>query len=244
MSKDKTVLAIDAGNTRLKFGLFRNDELLEVTALSKTDRNSISEFLQRSAAEQLVLSSVMSEKDNAFILDHSKVNCFTVSHEAIFPVKILYETPETLGIDRICNAVAAIKMLSTEYGLVIDIGTCIKFDLIDNKDNYLGGSISPGIALRYKSLNDYTANLPLLSNKNSTALVGTSTTKAIHSGVINGIRAEIKQMMQEYLDHYNSLTFFVTGGDAANFDLQSKNNIFADENLTLKGLYEIYKANF
>ena len=108
---------------------------------------------------------------------------------------------------------------------------------------YLGGSISPGIDLRYKSLNDYTGNLPLLSNKSTTKLVGEDTNMSIQSGVINGINAEINGFMSSYAEQFDDLTFFVTGGDASFFELHSKNDIFANENLTLLGLFEIYRHN-
>ena len=107
----------------------------------------------------------------------------------------------------------------------------------------MGGSIAPGIDLRYKSLNDYTGKLPLISNKLNTQLVGNDTKSSIHSGVINGINAEINGLIEMYSEQFSGLTFFMTGGDARYFDIDSKNDIFADENLTLIGLYEIYQQN-
>jgi type III pantothenate kinase len=133
--------------------------------------------------------------------------------------------------------------MKTKYAVSIDVGTCIKFDLVSCEEGYLGGSISPGIRLRYQSLNDYTGKLPLLSNKTSVDIVGTDTELSMQSGVINGIKAEINGVMDQYRSQYSSLTFFMTGGDAKYFDIHTKNDIFADENLTLSGLYEIYKYN-
>ena len=134
-------------------------------------------------------------------------------------------------------------LLKTAFGVSIDIGTCIKFDLISKNDGYLGGSIAPGINLRYRSLNDYTGKLPLLFNKSATQLVGNDTNSSIQSGVLNGMNAEINGLIKMYTEQYSDLTFFMTGGDARYFDLDSKNDIFADENLTLIGLFEIYKHN-
>ena len=138
---------------------------------------------------------------------------------------------------------AVVSLLKTENGLCIDIGTCIKFDLVTKKGHYKGGSISPGIDLRYKSLNDYTGKLPLLSNKSNTGLVGNDTETSIQSGVMNGMNAEIYGLIKMYSKQISDLTFFMTGGDARYFDFDSKNDIFADENLTLIGLYEVYKYN-
>jgi type III pantothenate kinase len=173
----------------------------------------------------------------------SRTNANLVNADTPTPVTIEYETQNTLGIDRLCNAVAIVSRLDSEFGVVIDIGTCIKFDLITKEGLYKGGSISPGIDLRYKALNDYTGKLPKLSNKSNTNLVGGTTASSIQSGVINGINAEINGLMDMYSMQFESLTFFMTGGDASCFDILSKNDIFADENLTLIGLFEIYKYN-
>jgi len=123
--------------------------------------------------------------------------------------------------------------------LVVDVGTCIKFDLLNANGEYCGGSISPGIGLRYRSLNDYTANLPLLSPSNW-QLVGSTTEASLHSGVMGSIAAEIKWRIEEYRNLYETLTVYLTGGDAHYFDMGQKNSIFVDENLTLKGIYALY----
>ena len=92
-------------------------------------------------------------------------------------------------------------------------------------------------------MNDYTANLPLLDTKDSCELIGKSTHESIHSGVMNGIKAEIDQLIERYREENKDLTFFVTGGDAQFFDFGGKNDIFVNENLTLIGLYQIYLFN-
>jgi type III pantothenate kinase len=121
----------------------------------------------------------------------------------------------------------------------VDAGTCIKFDLINANSEYCGGSISPGIALRYRSLNEHTANLPLLSPA-AWELLGVSTEKSLHSGVMGSVVAEITWRLQEYRNLYETLTVYLTGGDAHYFDMGQKNSIFVDENLTLKGIYALY----
>jgi type III pantothenate kinase len=168
---------------------------------------------------------------------------FNMESQCKIPFLVSYETPHTLGLDRLCNAAALASKLDLGYKVGIDIGTCIKFDVLDQNNNYLGGSIAPGIRLRYKSLNDYTANLPLLDEKGHLPLIGKNTTSSIQSGVINGIQAEIDGLIAKYEAEYHGLTFFVTGGDALCFDFAGKNNIFVDENLTLKGLEIIYSLN-
>jgi len=242
MGNSKRLLAIDAGNTLIKAALFENDALVEVKRFNSSSFDEVNTWIKKADIEAIVISSVLN-KAQTFQLVEGLDNVSYVSHLSILPIKNLYESKETLGIDRLCNAVFAFKNKQGGSAVCIDIGTCIKFDVVNENGDYLGGSISPGIDLRYKSLHDYTGNLPLLSNKESVKLVGSNTETSIRSGVINGINAEIQQTMVNYEERFESLTFFVTGGDASSFDLHSKNDIFADENLTIKGLFEIHKHN-
>lgn len=242
MKNDKHVLVIDAGNTSIKVGWFKNDNLILVKRFSLKNLREIDIWLKSVPNYEAIMSSVLSDHDT-FQVKEIFNNCEIVTSETDFPIQLDYETKNTLGIDRICNAVYAFVHSNTDHAVTIDIGTCVKFDLTGIDGHYLGGSISPGIHLRYKALNDYTGKLPLISNKTATKLVGTTTDSCIHSGVINGLRGELSTMMKEYSEQFLSLTFFMTGGDASSFELVSKNDIFADENLTLRGLYEIYKHN-
>ena len=153
-----------------------------------------------------------------------------------------YDTPKTLGTDRIANAVAAHHYSNTEQALVIDVGTCIKFDLV-LKGKYQGGSISPGYAMRLKAMHEFTGALPQLELEDFSPTIGKSTKQAMLSGVINGIQAEISGFINYYTQQYQQLTIFLTGGDHKRFDKELKNSIFADDNLTIKGLYIILKHN-
>ena len=121
--------------------------------------------------------------------------------------------------------------------------TCIKFDFISSDAVYEGGSIAPGIYLRYKSLNDYTSNLPLLNDTKQTSLIGHNTSNSIISGVLNGMNAEIIGMINRYNEKFGSIDIYLTGGDIRYFDIPQKNNIFAVENLTILGAVEIFKLN-
>lgn len=242
MKVDSHVLAIDAGNTSIKVGWFINSHLKMVERFSLKFLKEFENWLKNHQEYKAILSSVLSDEDTEKIISLLD-NCILVTSETELPLVLDYETKHTLGIDRICNAVFSASNKASDYCVTVDVGTCVKFDLIGPNNHYLGGSISPGIHLRYKSLNDYTGKLPLISNKSRANLVGTDTASCIHSGVMNGLRAEITLMMDEYRAQFPGLTFFMTGGDASNFDLVSKNDIFADENLTLKGLHEIYKHN-
>ncbi len=241
MQNTDTVYIIDIGNSSVKVARYQNNALFHVQRFNDDQFEHLKAFLHNPTG-RIAVSSVRAEDETIKILELFKESIL-ISSNTPFPIKINYTSKSTLGIDRVCNAVYLNSRMKTEHAVSIDIGTCIKFDLVNREKGYLGGSISPGIRLRYKSLNDYTGKLPLLSNKSSLDIVGTDTNSSIQSGVINGITAEISGLMDEYRSRYSSLTFFMTGGDAKYFDLLAKNDIFADENLTLSGLYEIYKYN-
>ena len=235
------IFIIDAGNSSIKVARFELDQLTDVQRFPSEDLTELTDFMSNNQGKYALSSVLSDEKTKAIIAIGSEI----ILLETDVPVEmnINYGTTNTLGMDRLCNAVYAYNRTETDYAVAVDIGTCIKFDLIHKTDGYIGGSISPGIQLRYNALNDYTGKLPLLSNKTRSELVGASTNLSIQSGVMNGMSAEINGMIEQYRARFPSLTFFMTGGDAQNFDIPSKNDIFADKNLTLIGLYEIYQQN-
>ena len=229
---------IDAGNSLIKLGVYKKGQVILVNYF--IDLSSLIQQLDPNAP--IAISSVLNSN---FKEDLKNVQnpVFWVSHQVKLPFKINYLTPSTLGIDRICNVAAISKINPFSPRLVIDIGTCIKFDFLNAKNEYEGGSISPGLLLRFKALNLFTDKLPLIEISEKVNLIGNSTESAIQSGVQNGMNAEIIGLILEYKAKYTDLKVFVTGGDAHYFDLAQKNVIFVDENLTLKGILEIYLLN-
>ena len=242
MNQNQTVFVLDLGNTIFKVGVFFNGILEKVERIPYDQIEKARDILNANEFTPVFISSVVSD-------ELTKKVCKIFSNAILFrrdlklPISIEYDSVQTLGLDRICNAVGTFMTSKGKKTVSIDIGTCIKFDYIDEKGIYWGGSISPGIDLRFKSMNDYTGNLPLIKDKENAKLVGNSTINSMKSGVMNGIQAELNQFMKMYNEDYQDLMFFVTGGDAVYFDFPLKNNTFVDENLTLKGLYEIYKFN-
>lgn len=241
MEKNKRYLVVDAGNTRIKVAVYHNDALSEIQYFSNGELEKLKAYLFHNRFHKAILSSVRSQKETKWLLQLMQgAQLFRSSMP--LPVQLDYETPETLGADRLANAIAAYTK-SKSNCLAIDIGTCVKFDFTDREGIYHGGSISPGIQLRYKAMNDYTAALPLINNTDPAKLIGKSTVDCMHSGVMAGIQAEISQFIKEYEAVYQDLKIFVTGGDAQHFDFGSKNNIFVDENLTLTGLFITIQAH-
>jgi len=241
-SSSEKYCVVDAGNTQIKVVEFYNDEILQQQTIPLEDRNEIASTLIQLRPHKSILSSVLSKEDSQWLEECLKPHV-VLNNSTALPISISdYKTPLTLGADRIANAVAAHHYSKTENALVIDTGTCIKFDLIlGNK--YQGGSISPGYAMRFKAMHDYTGALPNLEIEEINDFIGRSTKESMLSGVMNGIQAEINGFVAHYSQEYGPLTIFLTGGDYKRFDIVGKSSIFADNNLTVKGLYIILKHN-
>ena len=163
-----------------------------------------------------------------------------ITADSVFPFKNKYTTPTTLGVDRMVLTSGAVLQYPNQNVLIIDAGTCVTYDFITNKNEYLGGAISPGLRLRYQALNDYTAKLPLLENNSPDNFIGNSTDESIHSGVINGLCFEIEGFISEFSVKKEQFTIILTGGDAIFLANRLKSTIFADENFLLKSLHQLY----
>ena len=160
------------------------------------------------------------------------------------PFENLYKTPQTLGVDRIALMSAASVLYPNRSVLVIDAGTCITYDLLTEENKYFGGAISPGIDMRYKALNQFTANLPLLNKEEKIPVVGDTTKSAMHSGVLNGIILEIDGIIAQQKHKNKKLTVILTGGDTNFLSKKVKSTIFAQPNFLLEGLNSILIHNF
>ena len=229
------IFVLDGGNTHIKLGTFVDHELIQTNRFQK--RASLESYL--STGDIVVISNVGERQLQQDLID---IGChvYTVSNMHTLPIANAYNTPSTLGIDRLCNIVAVHQNHPNRNSLVIDAGTCMKFDFIDGLGTYHGGSISPGISLRYQSLHEHTSQLPLLTPTAAWELLGTSSEGSIHSGVMGSVKAEINWRIEEFNNRYEDLIIYLTGGDLHYFDLGQKNDIFVDENLTLKGIYALH----
>ncbi|MBU2019577.1 MAG: type III pantothenate kinase [Bacteroidetes bacterium] len=234
----ETVFIVDAGNTRLKLGVFKGNELLENLAFDYSDVRLLTEYYNKFEPAALFVSSVLKEDKNQWLFE--PFTPIYLTNDMKLPYLNEYKST-TLGKDRMAN-VSFMANQKISNRVAIDIGTCIKFDFLNDKNEYLGGSISPGLRMRYKALNEFTGKLPLLEPDTADYL-GHNTNLSIHAGVMEGMRGEINHFISRYEADYKDLTFFVTGGDSKHFEFPSKSNIFAIENLTLLGLFYIYKLN-
>jgi len=238
-------LIIDVGNTYVKLAVFKGDKmkrkdviklqlLLKHINLLKEEYKSINKVIISSVGE-------LKDKDVSYI--DKQFDLILLNSKTKLPFKNLYKTPKTLGIDRIALVSASVNLFPEKSALIIDAGTCITYDFVTTKNEYLGGAISPGIRMRYKSLNNLTANLPLLETEIPNSIIGNSTNNSIHSGVVNGVLTEIKGVIQQYEQKYSDLTVILTGGDANFLSKQLKSSIFANSNFLLQGLNYILQIN-
>ena len=237
-------LVIDIGNTQIKLALFSDRKLVTKQVYTSAEIPSVIKSLfTKYDIRDTILSSVTKTNLELLKLLESKNGVVCFDEYTKIPIENLYQTPKTLGKDRLANAIGASQLFKNEHVLCIDIGTCIKFDIITKLGHYLGGSISPGVNMRFQSLNVFTAKLPLIERKDNPDLIGTTTNSSIQSGIQWGIEKEIDGTITEYHRQYPQLKVVLTGGDHIHFAKALKNSIFARPNLTLEGLNEVLIFN-
>jgi type III pantothenate kinase len=237
-------LIIDVGNTRIKAAVFENDTLLEVVLLDSDKLlEKVSLLIKKYTIDNGIISSVKSISKTEVDLLYKKIPFLVLDSSTKVPFKNLYKTPKTLGVDRIALVANAVEKFHKKNVLIIDAGTCITYDFVNDSQEYLGGSISLGIEMRYKALHNYTSKLPLLEKSISEDFIGKTTNENIHSGVNNGVLNEINGVIEQYERENTFLTIVLTGGDTYFLAKQLKSSIFANPNSVLEGLNTILIYN-
>lgn len=234
-------LVMDIGNTHIKAALFNGANLIESISVSYSELSKFFTFLSKISFDHIGLTKVRNIPDDLQVfLEENRSNTIIINTDlSDLPIEIDYSTPKTLGDDRICNAIAGHITYPNENVLVIDLGTCNKYDFIDLEGVYHGGSISPGFKMRLDSMHHFTDQLPLLSPESIEQLTGDSTQNSMLTGAFHGMIGEIIFFIEQYKSNFSDLKVILTGGFATYFDKALKNHIFADPYLTLKGMNEI-----
>ncbi len=237
------LLVIDIGNTRIKGAVFEHNTILEHFYFlpDELEINLNSIVNQYPNCKDVVVASVGNFTTEEFQNINKSLNYHYITYQSRFPFQNKYATPSTLGVDRIVLASGAVLSYPNQNRLVIDAGTCITYDFIDQRDNYLGGAISPGIRLRYEVLHQQTAKLPLLKLKNPDHFIGNSTDESIHVGVTQGLLHEIAGFIAQYEASYANIIIILTGGDADFLAKRLKNTIFANSNFLLESLNKTFQ---
>ncbi|NDV58661.1 type III pantothenate kinase [Bacteroides sp. 519] len=237
-------LVIDIGNSSVKAAIFNGETLLTTIVGPGSSLFFIQELVDKYPVQSGIMASVIDlNEENRIWLEKLPFAMLVLNHNTPLPITNLYETPETLGYDRIAAVVGANARFPDKDILVVDAGTAITYEFIDAAGRYHGGNISPGVQMRLKALHQFTGKLPLVSAQGRTLPMGRDTETAIRAGVLKGIEYEIRGYIT-YLKHkYPELLVFLTGREEFSFDTSIKNIIFADSFLVLKGLNRILNFN-
>lgn len=239
------ILTIDIGNSRIKCSLFQaNGTHLHTTSFSYEYWDLLLTYPSSFKGIKSAILSDVNGVSSGWMLNFP-FPLIKLNHQTPIPIKNLYHTPETLGMDRIATIMGASFLFPNTNVLVIDIGTCITFDMLHKDSSYYGGSISPGTLLRFKALHTFTGKLPLVNfiKQKEVNLVGKDTEESILSGVILGTQLEIEARIMEYKKNHTELKILVCGGGRNDFVFKPNLKIFAFPNLLALGLYNILKNN-
>jgi type III pantothenate kinase len=236
---------VDIGNTRLKAGFFTSKNHLE-TFYNFDKVGNLNTLADELKAENIIISSVNKEwfAEEISLLKHPY---YTFNHQSRLPYKIAYEQNEhsKAGLDRLAAIAGAISIFPNKNTLVIDCGTCITCSFITVENTFLGGTISPGINMRFRALHNFTSELPLFHfNKDSDyTLTGNNTESSIKNGVVNGIKYEIEGIIEAYAKNYIDSETIICGGDAAFFGNKISIKTRIEPHLVLYGLNNILTYN-
>lgn len=236
-------LCFDFGNTRLKVALFQNAKLAEVIVIDDDGIATIESLLNKYDPQKAILSSVINHDPGIEKLLTAKTKFHKLDHLSSLPFSTPVGKPETIGADRLALSAAAVYFFPRQHNLVIGMGSCITYNFVNADHEFLGGGISPGMEMRMKSLNQFTAKLPIVKPDGNVPLVGYDTVSNILSGVVLGMSKEIDGFIDSYKERYGNFNVHLTGGDLVYLAPHLKNQIFADPELIFKGLYAISEVN-
>lgn len=236
----------DLGNSRLKLAVFQSGKIIYHTECKPESASGKIKSLQgKYHADSFIMSSVRENSEKLFTGLKAKFKtALMLSHKTPIPIKNCYESPDTLGKDRLAAVVGAAHLFPKKNILIFDAGTALTMDFINAQNQYLGGIISPGLQMRNKALNHFTGKLPLIKqNRNKPELFGKNTLQALDAGIKNGLLFEIETYIKHFKKKYKSLTVLFTGGDTFFFEKNIKNSIFAEPYLIMIGLNRILDYN-
>ncbi|MGZ3837625.1 MAG: type III pantothenate kinase [Flavisolibacter sp.] len=236
-------ICLDFGNTRLKTAIFENDQLKEIIVLSSGPFEEIRQIVADYQPERSILSSVIDHERDLVEWLASQTRFHQLGHLSRLPFTLPVGKPDTVGADRLALAAAAVHVFPRQNNLAIGLGSCITFNFINQFHEWLGGSISPGMEMRFRSMHQFTAKLPLVSADWNVPLIGYDTRTNLQTGVVLGMTKEIDGMIDLYAERFSNFNVLLTGGDIGIFQPHLKNKIFADPDLIFKGLYAISQIN-
>lgn len=236
-------LCFDFGNTRKKCAVFKDGVIDKVMVLPEDSVEAIQLLINEFKPAKSILSSVVDHNIAIEDLLTNKTKFHKLSHLTQVAFTTPVGKPETIGADRLALCAAAVHFYPTKNNLVIGMGSCVTYNFINKYHEFVGGAISPGIEMRLKALNYYTAKLPLIKADSNVPLIGYDTNTNILSGVVLGLAKEIDGFIDSYQERFGNFNVLLTGGDITFLGSHLKNKIFADPDLIFKGLYAISEVN-
>ncbi|MFN3665041.1 MAG: type III pantothenate kinase [Sediminibacterium sp.] len=239
----QTSLCFDFGNTRLKCAIFSGRELKDVIVLENDSNEAIEDLIKQYQPQKSILSSVINHNPSIETILSENTQFHKLGHTSKLPFSTPVGKPETIGADRLAICAASVDLFPNQHNLAIGLGTCITYNYINKAHEFLGGSISPGLTMRFRAMHEQTALLPLVTPDHHVPLIGYDTKTNLQSGVILGMAKEIDGIIEAYALKFNNFNVLLTGGDMAFFVPHLKNRIFADPYLIFKGLYAICEYN-
>ncbi len=236
-------LVIDAGNTLTKVAFFENDIIRHLHSAAQITHDELEQMILKYAPSRGIISDVSGKTTSVAPWLGETIPVLHMNQETPSPLQLKYQSPGTLGSDRLAAAVYGSSLYPQKDTLTIQAGTCITYEFVNQTGEYLGGSISPGLDMRFHAMHTFTAKLPLVKKEKISFLTGTTTQESVLSGVINGCNAEIDGIIDQYKAIFPDLMVIMGGGDTFFFDKTLKNRIFAVQNLVLRGLNIILEYN-
>ncbi|MGF1586306.1 MAG: type III pantothenate kinase [Bacteroidales bacterium] len=238
-------LCIDIGNSLAKTAVFSGSKIVNLRQSPEIGAREIDSLISEfPEINNIILCSVRThDQDLITLLQKRIARVLVFDEDTAIPLTNLYKSANTLGKDRLAAITGANNIFPDRNVLVVDAGTAITFDLVDEFNRFVGGNISPGMTLRFRALHEFTGRLPLVSPVENAGLLADNTTDAIASGVQNGIIFEMETYISRLKEKYSDLEIIFTGGDAKYFDKKLKYTIFVDPNLVFTGLNRILTYN-
>lgn len=236
-------LILDIGNTSAKAAIYKGNSLVKKERLETFSRASLESFLGNVQPAKAIISSVATgPADVISVVRECIKNVHNLTWKSEYPFKISYGTPETLGVDRLAAAAGALLKFNGHDLLVIDAGSAVTFDIVAGGE-YMGGSISPGLTMRFRSLHEFTVGLPLAELSESFSFPGASTHDAIAGGVLMGLVFEINEYIRTFEKRYNALITVITGGDGEKLSSLTERKVICYPDLVADGLNYLLEYN-
>ncbi|MFT3903374.1 MAG: type III pantothenate kinase [Niabella sp.] len=238
-----TTLCFDFGNTRKKVAVFNGSNIEKVLVLEDDSNPTIESLIRTYRPKKSILSSVTQHNPDILDILGFSTRFHLLGHSSKLPITTPVGKPETIGADRLALAAGGVYFYPDRHLLLVGLGTCITLNFVNKFKELIGGSISPGLDMRLRSMHEFTAQLPYVNPKSDVPLMGYDTETNLLTGVVLGMAFELDGFINEYAERFNNLGVVLTGGDARYLSCHLKNDVYVDEDLIFKGLYAISEMN-